>query len=92
MNNLIIKNENNKTLLVFVNNIEVLSIKKKGNNPFILKNKSGKLKLQNYEASVSTPIEIGVIKESALIITGETVIFNIPVHKSWKVEMMKKED
>lgn len=93
MNNLRIANENNKTLLVFVNNERVLSIKKRGNHSFTAQNKSGKVKLQNYEATMSTPIEIGVVEnKSVLIKTGETIIFDIPIYKSWRIEMVKKED
>ena len=93
MNNLKITSEDNKTLLVLVNNEKVLSIKKGGNNPFTAQNRSGKLKLNNYEASIATPIEIGVRKnKSVLIKTGENIIFNIPIYKSWDVKMVKEED
>lgn len=92
MNNLKITNENNKTLSVFVNNKEVLSIKKRGNSSFTAQNKNGKLKLQNYEASILTPIEIGVIKnKSVLIKTDETIIFNILISKSWEVKLEKED-
>lgn len=92
MNSLKIQNIDNKILMVFVNNAEVLSIKKRGNHSFTAQNKSGKVKLQNYEASIATPIEIGVIEnKSVLIKTGRTVIFNIPVYKSWEVKLRKED-
>ena len=92
MNSLKIQSIDNKILVVFVNNAEVLSIKKRGNNSFTAQNRSGKLKLNNYEASVATPIEIGVRKnKSVLIKTGENIIFNIPIYKSWDVKMIKED-